>query len=265
MCVRAFEPADLVPLAELQPEGWTDIVPMFKYYLRSAFCRPMKIEKDSILVGVCAAIVFPGTGWLAHVIVRESFRGGGFGRRLIKKALSDMNSMGCGTVSLIATDAGHPLYLRAGFRDQMEYIVYQGSRIPLSAASEGVRPLTFIDIPELERLDRIVSGERRRALIRGSAADASVYEKDGRIKGAYLPALGEGSVIAVNASSGTALLREKIVRDDKVVIPEGNETARRILGGWGFRETSRMIRMVLGPEFAWKPDCLFGRAGGNLG
>ena len=263
--VRAFGQADIPRLEDLQPEGWTDIVPAFGFYLRSGFCRPLKIVVGGELAAVSTAIVFPGTGWLAHVIVREDFRGRGMGRRIAEAALAVLDSAGCRTVSLIATESGRPVYLKAGFRDQVEYSVYEGSCIPISCSADGVRPLTAADVPGLERLDRTISGERRCQLLGTALAGAFVRVDSGRITGAYLPALGEGLVIASDADSGAALLREKIVHDVKITSPAENWAARDVLEGGGYRETRRIMRMVRGPEFIWKPAGLFGRVGGNFG
>lgn len=109
-------PGDLIEIRELQPEGWPDIVPEFEFYIRKGFCHPLKaIDKGSI-VGAGASILFSRTAWLAHIIVRKEHRKRGIGYKITQKLLNDQRVRSTGTVLLIATEPGRPVYEKAGFQ-----------------------------------------------------------------------------------------------------------------------------------------------------
>ena len=122
MKLESLDIADLHQLPELQPDGWPDIVPMFKYYLSSDCFHPIKVQEKDLLIGVGAGIVFKGTGWIAHVIVRFDHRRQGVGQKIVEELMTFLQREGCATISLIATELGFPLYTKAGFSEQTEYI-----------------------------------------------------------------------------------------------------------------------------------------------
>ena len=54
--------------------------------------------------------------WIGMVLTKESYRGRGFAKRLLSKALSHADQLGIETVKLDATDQGQPIYENMGFR-----------------------------------------------------------------------------------------------------------------------------------------------------
>ena len=65
---------DLDELKKFQPNGWTDIVTEFDFYLNSEFCNPIKTLINKKIVGIGASINFKKTSWIAHIIVDKEFR-----------------------------------------------------------------------------------------------------------------------------------------------------------------------------------------------
>jgi hypothetical protein len=43
---------DLDEIRNLQPEGWSDIVPEFESYINQSFCHPVKTRLDNKIVGL---------------------------------------------------------------------------------------------------------------------------------------------------------------------------------------------------------------------
>ena len=86
------------------------------------------------------------------------------------------------------------------------------------------------------------------------------------VRGFYLPDLGGGLVIALDAEAGVALLDYKLSQGTAtVVIPSANAVARDLLVQRGFSEYASAPRMVLGPEVAWKAELVFSRGAGYCG
>jgi len=281
MTIERLMDSDLANIAKLKPDTWNDLVPMHALYLRSSFCHPMKVMDGSAMAGIGTAICLGKNGWLAHIIVEEAHRSKGIGRYLVTSLMSLLTgTLGCGSISLLASDMGYPLYVKLGFDVQTEYVtrsvgrsaahVELGAplaRSPSSTLSEiRIEPLQDEHLPRVFELDRWVCGEDRSRVLAQFAADALVLSRgDGRVDGAYLPSLGDGLIIATNEEAGLALMRRALLEKGKITVPLENEAARAFLEGSGCVEERRMKRMIWGEPFAWNPQGLYNRIGGNLG
>jgi GNAT superfamily N-acetyltransferase len=253
-------------LGELQPEDWSDIIPMFEYYVRMPFCRPLKTVIESKIVGVGAAICLGATGWLAHIIVRPEFRNKGIGRAIVDALIDRLRESGCWTMLLISTDMGHPVYVKAGFVDQTDYVFFEsGEPAPEYQGSGGTARFRGVGAEEILALDRRLSGEDRSILLVPTLRSSYVCRRSGTIVGYYLPGLGEGLIVAEDDEAGRELMRLKYSTSRKGVLPVQNVGGMDFLRENRFVETRRVKRMVLGAELRWHPERLYSRIGGNLG
>ena len=257
---------DLEYLKELQPDGWSDIIPAFKFYSGSPYCFPIKIKSENIIVGIGAGIKLGDTGWLAHIIVRVGQRNMGIGSAIVDHLLGKMNEEGCMCISLIATELGYPVYRKFGFVDQTDYVFIEGNA-PLrdQCTSENIVPCSPTFADKIFSLDQAVSGETRRELLSDNLDNSYVYQRDGKVAGFYLPNLGEGLIVASDAEAGIELMKARLSRMNKSVLPVDNSAAISFLTKSGFSEKKRAKRMILGKEFMWQPENLFNRIAGNLG
>jgi len=257
---------DLAFLNPLQPEGWGEIVPAFEFYLDSPVCFPVKTTISQKIAGIGAAIILKDTAWLAHIIVNHENRKQGIGGAITAHLLDITREQGCKTVSLIATDLGRPVYKKAGFADQDDYVFYE-REAPL------VKCNTSADIAicreehraVILELDRALSGETRGCLLEPKLDGAYVHQSNGKIDGYFIPNLGEGLVMAENDRAGLELLKLKLSCSNKNVLPAGNGRGMAFMRESGFKETKRAKRMVRGQRFGWHPEKMFGRIAGNLG
>jgi GNAT superfamily N-acetyltransferase len=257
---------DLALLGPLQPADWGDIVPAFRFYLESPFCFPVKTTVDDAIAGIGAAIILEGTAWLAHIIVSPDHRKQGIGSAVTGHLLDITREQRCKTVSLIATELGYPIYKKAGFAEQDDYVFFkretplENGRLTedMSYYREGFKT-------GMLKLDRAFSGESRAKLLEPKLEHSLVHQNGGKVDGFYLPGLGEGLIIAANVRAGLELLRLKLSLTNKNVLPASNKEGMALMLENGFLETKRAKRMVWGPGFAWHPEKMFGRIAGNLG
>ncbi|MDQ7797693.1 MAG: GNAT family N-acetyltransferase [Candidatus Edwardsbacteria bacterium] len=257
---------DLDSLGPLQPEGWGDIVPSFKFYLESPFCFPVKTSVNEKIAGIGAAIILEGTAWLAHIIVSSENRKQGIGSEITSHLLDLTREQGCKTASLIATELGRPVYQKIGFADQEEYVFYE-RETPLADRKipENISGFQEEHRARILELDRILSGEGRSRLLEKHLQNSYLHLSSGGMDGYYLPGLGEGLIMAENHRAGIELVKLKLSRSIKNVLPAGNRPGMVFMQENGFRETKRATRMVRGQRFPWQPDKMFGRIAGNLG
>lgn len=258
---------DLNEIRQLQPEGWTDIVPEYEYYIRKDFCFPVKAIIEKKIVGVGTLIVFANTAWLAHIIVDKKHRNRGIGFQITEKLINEGNRKSVKRLLLIATELGLPVYKKAGFKIVTGYQFYLRDKtwrdFPLSP---NVYPYEDAFGSKIYELDEKISGENRRSLIVDYLQNTHVYVENNSIIGFYMPDLGEGLIFASTTEAGLELMKIKYSKVDKAVLPVENLIGNDFLIQNGFTLSgTKGTRMILGQEIGWKPEQIYSRIGGNFG
>jgi GNAT superfamily N-acetyltransferase len=95
------------------------------------------------------------------VIVAESMRGRGLGRKLMDAAIDGAGGLPC---RLIATQEGIPLYRKLGFRETGTVLQHHGV-CRATEAPEGVEWATSEDFSSIVALDKKAFGANRRDLL----------------------------------------------------------------------------------------------------
>lgn len=258
---------DLEAISHLQPEGWTDILIDFRFYIKSANCEPIKLCIANQIAGVGTAICFNKTGWLAHIIVHKDFRNQGIGFTITQKLVEILKNKSVETYSLIATTLGRPVYIKAGFRIISKYAFLQReSPWPTSTVSKNIIPFSAEHLPSILAMDKKISGEDRTSLFYEYLNGALVFIENKRVAGYYLPDLKEGPIYAESVTAGLELMKLKYADCDRAVIPNQNTVALDFLVKNGFKLTDKVgTRMAMGNDLNWRPKNFYGRIGGNLG
>lgn len=265
-----FDPVtynDLGEIRNLQPEGWSDIVPEFKFYVDSAFCNPIKIKIDNKIVGVGASIAFNNTSWIAHIIVESSFRKRGIGYYIVEELLKNIESNSIKTCSLIATELGQSIYMKAGFRIVTEYSFFK-REIPWKDQPISKNTISFKEEyrSQIYELDKKISGENREKLITHHLVHSIVYVENNEVIGYHIPSLKEGLIFADTDDAGLELMKIKYAKINEAALPSDNIAGIEFLKQNGFVKTNkRGTRMIRGRDIDWDPKKIYSRIGGNLG
>ncbi|MBY5393535.1 GNAT family N-acetyltransferase [Rhizobium leguminosarum] len=128
------------------------------------------------------------------VIVDETMRGRGLGRKLMDAALL---IAGDRPLRLVATTAGLPLYQKLGFHETGTVAQHQGLAGDIAASAE-TQAATDADLPAIVALDRLAFGADREGLLSYFAGIGAfaVLRSDGHVSGfACLRPFGRGEVI----------------------------------------------------------------------
>lgn len=131
---------------------------------------------------------------ISLVIVNETLRGHGLGRRLMLAAMAQAGSR---PLRLTATADGLPLYRKLGFVACGEIRQHQGA-VQAVASPGNVEDATASDILEIKALDRAAFGADRGALIDLFVASGrfAVIRRNGQVDGfAAIRPFGRGEVI----------------------------------------------------------------------
>lgn len=250
----------------LQPADWGDIIPFFDFYTKSTFCFPIKIVVENKIAGVGASIIHNEVAWLAHIIVHPEYRNKGIGQLITQALVKIAVSKNCATIYLIATELGVPVYKKAGFETETEYLVFKEITIAGGPEVSGkIKRYDAVFKEQVLNIDRSNSGEERLSLYENYLQSGFVYCEGQTVEGFYLPAFGNGPIIANTQSAGIALLTLHLKSYHHVILPIDNKTAVDFLYSQGLKQFNTIKRMRLGKYRPVKFSNLYNRTGGNKG
>jgi hypothetical protein len=223
--------------------------------------------------------VFGSIGWIAMVLVHESFRQRGIGTRLVQRALEYLERRSVATIRLDATPLARPTYERMGFVAQHELVRVEGLASPdVSISETAIVPARAEHMESLIGLDQRATGTDRRRLIEKLLAEHS--------DGVRLAVRGEsvlgyamlrpgtraaqiGPAVAMNEQVGRSLcdwaFRQCAGRPLLMDIPRRNRLAIEWARSRRLAERREFARMVRGKTVAEQPALLWGSSGPEKG
>jgi hypothetical protein len=109
----------------------------------------------------------------------------------------------------------------------------------------------------LLHLDRRATGEDRHALLLEHRFAAHAFVEQGKVRGALLPMLGQGLVLADAAEVGLELQRWLLPTQRQIIVPAGNLAAKEHLVECGYGVSERSLRLVHGQAPGLEPEMIF--------
>jgi GNAT superfamily N-acetyltransferase len=252
-------------LAANDAVGWRERRVLFDFYGARDDTALFVAEVGGEIAGTGGATVFPGappTGWVHGIVVRPEHQRRGLGARLTEAAIAWLRARSVGTVQLLATEAGRPVYERLGFAAGERY----GSFAWPPAGADpgpGLEPMHAGHLAAVLALDRAATGEDRSRFVESLASSVWVATRGADVVGFHLACpWGGGPTVARDAVTGLALLRRAASvapRPSRSLgLPEGNTAAVRFLAGLGIVAERHVTRMWLGTPPRWRADMIFG-------
>lgn len=153
----AYTEAEVTRLIEVQPDGML-------------LLRSRGLMRD--VRGCVYASAWGKMGFIGLMLVRDRYRGRGYGRALMDEAMAYLGSHDCAHVGLDAVGAAVGFYSKLGFRAHWESLRLS---IDTSASRRGAgatdaRPAGPSDLHQMQKLDALCSGMDRSHLIARLAA-----------------------------------------------------------------------------------------------
>jgi len=265
MEIKPLDKNDIPLLTPLQQEGWANIEFAFNYFTDSPFCFPVKVLIDNKIVGVGSTIVHNDVAWIAYIIVDNDYRRRRIGLQITQTLVEIARKNKCSTMYLIATESGEPVYKKAGFITETEYLVHTNIAKKDWLISAHIHPYEDKYREQINRLDKRTSGEDRINDIGEHFASGFVYLNDDHVEGYYLPAFGDGLIIGDTEMAGIELLKLHLKNNDRVIVPRENHTVRTFLEEVGFGEVKAIKRMRFGKEREVLFSNIYNRISGSIG
>jgi GNAT superfamily N-acetyltransferase len=273
--IRAMTAADVEPAAEMIRRGeWGDRSVFLTWAVEFPRSHVFVAEDAERIVGTGIATANGPVGWVGTIFVAPDRRREGLGDALTRTVIDDLESRGCRTLVLTATDAGRPLYERLGFHVQMPQLFFTAASLPAKEADDGVLPFDPTMLPGMIALDRLATGEDRSAVVGRLASPESsrvLLGADGVLRGFLIRAPWGGvSLMAAEADDAIRLLewrRRQAGVDHPVYagFPDSGDSRRARLLSEGWTLAGAGTRMIRGAPLEWRPDWIWGSFSGALG
>jgi GNAT superfamily N-acetyltransferase len=212
------------------------------------------------------------TGWVGTIFVDKDLRCRGLGQEISEAVCERLEAAGCRTIVLMASDLGHPVYLKIGFRVDAWWEIWEapaleeGAPLPEPPAGSILRPISEADIDSICALDRMATGEDRRGILAPLASRGWLVagEDPGSVRGFLISIQPHnGALVAADTASGLCLLdvlrREAAgkVANASAAILRGDVARAAELQRLGYTRSFETARMVRGPSIDWQPEMIW--------
>lgn len=257
--------------------GWNQIPADWQRFLALEPEGCFVAEWDGHPVATTTTSTFEAVGWIAMVLVDESFRHRGIATQLVQHALEYLDGRSVRTVRLDATKYGRPVYERIGFVAEHDFVRLQGVAVSSDAASETAAARSD-QFPSIYALDRQASGTNRERLFRHltaeHAANVHVIETRDSIDGYMMLRPGAnatqiGPAAARSEKAGRLLgdwaLNQCVDHPVFIDVPLGNSPALDWARQRALTEQRRFTRMCRGQSVDEDVTLLWASSGPEKG
>ncbi|WP_215233330.1 GNAT family N-acetyltransferase [Dyadobacter linearis] len=266
MTISTFQEADLVQLPALQPPDWGDLIPRFRFFIRSDFCSPIKISENGQLMAIGTNMYHTNSVWLACIVVHPAHRNKGLGKIITQELIKQIDRRRFPSIYLDATEFGYPVYRKLGFEIENCYSHFtREDALPPHTISPQIVPFEAQFRTQVYKIDSEISGENRAGILDDFLNSSMLYVTDDIVLGYYIPNWGDAPVIAIDDQAGIELMKLRFQTQDKAILPQENSLAIQFLIQNNFAEYRFSRRMFLGLKKEWMPEKIFNRVSGSLG
>jgi GNAT superfamily N-acetyltransferase len=279
--IRPMKADDVEPAAEVMIDGgWGDRRRFLRFCVERSRFVPLVAEVDDRIVGTGVGTINGRVGWIGMIFVDEALRGRGIGTTLTQAVIDELDRAGCGSLALLASPLGRPIYERLAFRAELDYQIVAAPGLgQASAAAPGdgradaphqarLRGFTPADLPAILAIDAAATGEDRAHLLLASADPTTgivALGPGGQVVGFELRTpWGTHPIVAPELTDGVRLVEDRRTRtaagvEARTALPESNRAGLIALENLGWRPERALIRMTRGAPIRWQPGAIWGQ------
>lgn len=266
--IRELKQSEIVGLNSLPPTDWKfDFETFLNSFITDDFFDAFVMTHNKTVIGIGNVFCKGKIGWLANIIIAKKYRGKGFGLKMTQFLVDFLNTKGCETQLLLATELGKSVYQKAGFKKITDYYCFDTEKDYDFSSSKSIRELKASDLKDVYEMDMYVNGENRTHLMEKSCKDGLGYfDSENELLGFYLPDFGRGLIISKDKQAGIDLLKLKhSKKGQRTLLPLENQEGIALFEKQGLKKGDTCFRMILGKENRWKPNYIYSYGSGYCG
>ena len=266
--IRRIKEDELALVRDFAPPDWnTNLEKVYRQHYGQSYFQPLVAVEDREIIATGMAVIHRNAAWIGTIIVKDGYRNRGVGGLITKELIASAKRKGVDTVLLAATKLGLPVYRKAGFVQDLNYLFFKrDSPFAPDCRKENISRISREDRDTIFALDLAVSGEDRSDLLIHTMDTGYKYTGQGSLDGYFLPDFGKGLIIAKSDEAGLELLKFKISGDQaSVVVPETNRVAIEFLEANGYTHFQTSPRLFLNGNVIWDAKRVYSRGSGYMG
>lgn len=249
--------AQLVQVANLLPPAQrAQALGHMRWCARTPYATLKLMEVNDELVGYCTALQFGTTARIAHFFLHPSVHEPVNGQVIADHFSYDMLVGEAASVHVQCTQNDVPFWERSGFTAYDRFVQYGGGEF-VEAQRDEVLLMEPVHTLALLHLDRKATGQERTTLLMEHRYAAQGYVEEKCLRGALLPVLGHGYIVADAPQVGLELQRWLLPVQQHIIVPEANEAACAHLHERGYRVQATSVRLVRGAKPDFRPEMVF--------
>jgi GNAT superfamily N-acetyltransferase len=247
------------------------------------FALSVKLEPEGCFVlndgnkrvGLVTSISYGSVGWFGNLVVEQSQRRKGAGKKLVEQTVGYLKNKGAKTIGLFAYEHLIDFYRGFGFREDNKYVVLCHDKLNLES-KPWICEIEDRDLTEITRLDKECFGADRKKLYRTIFSNINnlsygIRRKSG-ITGFITAKVNQNIaevgplVFRSNHDKEANQLLKKVLSKLNglqvfLYLPQKQSALNQMLTDLGFKETFKVSRMFLGDcpnltEFIYLPESL---------
>jgi N-acetylglutamate synthase-like GNAT family acetyltransferase len=257
--IKPAELRDASSLRNLPPAEWfIKLDELFLVHFNNDYFYSVIAEIDNEVIGFGNLIINELSAWFGNIVVNKNYQRQKIGTNIINHLQNHLDEKKIDSRILIATREGKALYKTLGFTEKEDYQFYRGQC--KSSNNINIMPISTEDYEGVFNLDKIITGENRRAFLQQFIGKSFIYKKDGAVNGFCIPNIGSGPVYALDEEAGSALMKYKHSNElCASVVPKANKDALMFFRYNSFDHFGEAVRMYYGKDVNWMPDKVFSR------
>jgi hypothetical protein len=261
--MRPLQEADLAACAALGTQDPGARLGHVRWCLHTPYAAALVLHVDGALAGVATLTHFGASSRVGALGLSAEARAMGLQACLVEGLLEAARAQGERAVTVQASPEERAAWEALGFVPEQAFHTFS-SGLFHEADRDEVALLEPAQALALLHLDRRATGEDRHALLLEHRFAAHAYTEQGTVRGALLPMLGHGLVLADAAEVGLELQRWLLPTQRQLIVPAGNLAATEHLVECGYGISERSLRMVHGAAPGLRPEMIFAWPWGGI-